>query len=302
MKITALVLSWNSEKYISKCLDSLQKIFSDPHTFEIILVDNGSTDDSVSYLKTKYPQYHLIENNSNLGYAEGNNVGIRYALENKADFIWIVNPDVHVDPNALLHLIMAAQKYKDAGVFGSKIYFSPGYEFHKDRYTPQEIGHVIWFSGGEIDWANMLASHRGVDQVDKGQFDHDIETDFVTGASMFIRSRIFQEVGLFDPKYFLYFEENDFCQRAKKAGWKLMYIFQSVVWHANAQSTGIGSDLQDYYITRNQILFGLRHAPPLTKFALVRQAIKFYLSGRPWQRRAVLDYFTGNMGPGSFQP
>ena len=80
-----------------------------------------------------------------------------------------------------------------------------------------------------------------------------------------------------------------------------MYICQSVVWHANAQSTGVGSSLQDYYITRNRLLFGLRYAPLRTKLSLVKQSLNLYLSGRPWQRRAVLDYYTNNLGAGSYQ-
>jgi len=302
MKVSVIVLSYNSADYMSGCLESLQKLALGETQLEIVVVDNASSDDSVSLVKSKFPALTLITNTQNLGYAEGNNVGIRYAISKTSNFVWIVNPDVQVEKNSLSALLEAATDYRQAGVFGSKIYFAPGFEFHKDRYTSDQIGKVIWYAGGNMDWGNLIATHRGVDQVDEGQFNENLETDFVTGASMFIRSRVFETVGLIDSRYFLYYEENDFCQRVKAAGWQLMYIPESLAWHANAQATGIGSSLQDYYITRNRMLFGMRHAPFYTKLHLIKQSIEFYLKGRPWQKRAVLDYYTGNFGPGSYQP
>lgn len=302
MKVSAIVLSWNSREYITPCIKSLEKVAHPGVDFEIIIVDNGSTDGSPDFLKEKFSRHTLIINDSNLGYAEGNNTGIRKALDGNSDFVWIVNPDVYVDKDALMELYTAALKYRDTGIFGSKIYFAPGFEFHKDRYKPEQIGKVIWYAGGRIDWANLIASHRGVDEVDEHQYDRDLETDFVTGASMFIRAQVLQDIGVLDWRYFLYYEENDFCQRALRHGYRLMYIWKSVVWHANAQATGIGSGLQDYYISRNRLLFGLRYASAFTKYALVRESLRLYLRGRPWQRRGVIDYWKRNFGTGSYQP
>lgn len=306
MKISVIVLSFNSASDLPHCLTALKKLTLGETHLDIIVIDNASEDESVNLVKTKFPGVTLLTNSQNLGYSEGNNIGIRHALQGNSDFIWIVNPDVTVHPDSLSALIAAAAKYPLAGVFGSKIYFAPGYEFHKEQYSKSDVGKVFWYAGGNMDWGNMYGSHRGVDQVDSGQFDFDSETDFVTGASMFIRTKVFSTVGLLDAKYYLYYEENDFCQRAKAAGWKLMYIHDSLAWHANAQSSGLGTkkntDLQDYYITRNRLLFGMRHAPPYTKLHLLKQSVQLYLNGRPWQKRAVLDYYTGNLGPGSFQP
>jgi hypothetical protein len=301
MHISVIVLGWNSEKYISPCLKSLEELDLGDVRLEIVVVDNGSTDGTVNLVKRDFPKVTVIETGSNLGYAGGNNVGIRYALQKNNDFIWIVNPDVYVDKNSLKELLLTAKKFTSGGIFGSKIYFAPGYEFHKDRYSKSEIGHVIWFAGGVIDWSNMEGKHRGVDQVDNGQFDIDCNTDFVTGASMFVRRKVFDVVGLLDEKYFLYYEENDFCQRAIKWGWKLIYVSMSKAWHANAQATGIGSSLQDYYITRNRLLFGIKHAPVYTKMLLIKQAIYLYFQGRPWQKRAIMDYLSGKLGAGSYQ-
>lgn len=303
MQVSVIVLSWNSADYIGKCLDSLQKV-SVPSgvDFRVILVDNASSDNSVKYLTKKYPQHELLVNQSNLGYAQGNNVGIQKALENGSDFVWIVNPDVEVHPKSLTALLAGARNFPQGGIFGSKIYFAPGFEFHKDRYTKKDIGKVIWYAGGNMDWGNMEGHHRGVDEVDSDKYNRDLETDFVTGASMFVRSQVYRDIGLLDSRFFLYYEENDFCQRAKAAGWKLMYIPDSIAWHANAQATGIGSGLQDYYITRNRLFFGLRHAPFYTKLLLIKQSIWLYFNGRPWQKRGVLDFYLGRLGTGSYQP
>ncbi len=302
MKIFCVVLSFNSAKYISNCIESLLKVNPTGSEFEILLVDNASSDNSVEFLKRKYPRLTLIESAENLGYAEGNNLGIRYALDKKADFVWIVNPDVVVAPDSLKFLLEAAARFPRGGIFGSKLYFTKGYEFHKERYSPSQLGKVIWYAGGIMDWANMQGVHRGVDLVDNGQFDFDCETDFVTGASMFVRSQVFSEIGVLDKNYFLYYEENDFCQKAKSHFWKLIYVAKSVGWHANAQATGIGSPLQDYYITRNRLMFGLRYAPDYTKLLLIKQSIYLFFYGRPWQKRGVIDFYTRRLGAGSYQP
>ena len=184
MKVFVIVLSWNSKDYISKCLDSLQKLVGKP---EIVVVDNASTDSSAAFIKKNYPKLKLNRNDKNLGYAEGNNVGITYALDHGADFVWIVNPDVTVAPDSLFALLKAAEKYPRAGIFTSKIYFAPGFEFHQERYSKKEQGKVIWSAGGLIDWANLITTHRGVDEVDIGQYNTDSLTDFATGATIFIQ-------------------------------------------------------------------------------------------------------------------
>jgi len=306
MRVLTVVLSWNSKKYIGECLDSLKK-----NKAEIILVEGGSTDGSLEYLKDlikgspfileRGPLLNLIEiHNKNLGYAGGNNVGLRYALEQKADFVWIVNPDIVVDINALEEAMKVMIKDEKIAVVGSKVYFAPGFEFHKDRYIKKQQGKILWYAGGENDWKNVYAVHYGMNEEDKGQFDVEKEVEFATGSSMLFRCSALRQVGIIDEKYFLYYEENDLCQRLKKAGWKLMYAPKSVVWHKVGQATGIGTPLADYYIARNRMLFGLRWAPTLTKFALFRESIKLLFSGRSWQKRGIIDFYLGKFGQGSY--
>ncbi len=300
MKITIVVLNWNAEKYITPCLQSLRHLLTRPHQVEIVVVDNASTDHSVSLIQKKFPKLKLIQTGYNLGYAGGNNVGLKYAIDQESDFAWIVNPDVQVHPQALQSLLAAAAAHPNGGIFGSKCYFAKGFEFHKDRYTLSQVGHVIWYAGGRIDWANLITQHVGVDEVDIGQYNQLRETDFITGTSLFARREVLTQAGLIDPKYFLYYEETDLCLRAVRRNWKLYYVPDSIVWHANAQATGVGSALVDYYTTRNRMLFGLRWAPWRTKQALLRESLKLLLSGRHWQKRGVIDFYFGRFGRGSY--
>ena len=298
MKVAIVVLSWNSKKYIGKCLNSLKKI--EAPRIEIILVDGGSTDGSPKYLQANYSEFKLIETNKNLGYAGGNNVGLKYALGQNADFVWVVNPDIVVDQDSLKEALKVMTKDDKIAVVGSKVYFSPGFEFHKNRYTKKNLGKVIWYAGGENDWKNIFAVHYGMNEVDNGQNNKEKEVDFATGSSMLIRCDVLRQIGLLDDKYFLYYEENDLCQRIKKVGYKIMYAPKSVVWHMVGQATGVGSSLADYYIARNRLLFGIRWAPWRVKFALVRESVKLLFIGRTWQKRGVADFYLGRWGLGSY--
>lgn len=300
MKIAIVVLSYNSRKYISKCLRSLQTLQTNGYEVKKIVVDNASQDATASYLQKDFPDFELIVNPQNLGYAAGNNVGIKSALEEGADWVWIVNPDVDVDKKSLIELINFGVSHPQAGILGSKVYFAPGFEFHKVRYKKSDTGKVLWFAGGKMDWDNVASVHIGMNEVDTGKYDQVAEVGFLTGSSVLIKADVIKKIGLLDPKYFLYFEETDFCQRAKRAGFKLMYVPQSQVWHANAQATGVGSALVDYYTTRNRLLFGMRWAPGRAKIALIRESIRLFFSGRPGQKKGVTDFYLGKFGKGSY--
>lgn len=300
MKVAIVILNYNTKDSLIDCLGSLRNLKEDDHKIFVTVVDNASSDDSVKVVTKEFPQFGLIRNNRNLGFAGGNNVAIKKAMKDKADAVLLLNPDTKVDPDLVVELAKAAKKYSNAGVFSSKIYFYPGFEFHKGRYKEEERGKVIWYAGGSIDWANVLASHRGVDEVDNGQYDKLEETDFATGAATFIKREVFEKVGVFNEDYFLYLEDLEFCQRAKNAGFKILYVPKAVLWHKWAQVAKGGSSLQDYFFTRNRLLFGLKYAPLRARAALIRQALSFLFNGEI-KRKAVFDFFTHNLGQGSFQ-
>lgn len=307
MKHVAIsLLNFNGKKNTLDCLKSLENLRRDNFELSIIAVDNASADGSAESIKQyisgiKYGGIRIIENKENLGFSGGHNTAIKYALESGADYILILNNDTYADYDFVKELLEVADKDNAIGILSPKIYFAPGFEYHKDRYSKNEAGKVFWYGGGEMDWANVIGHHRGVDEVDKGQFDQTEETELITGCCAMIRKEVFEKVGLLDDKYFLYYEDSDLNMRAKKAGFKTMYVPGAIVWHKNAGSVGgAGSKLQDYYITRNRLLFGIRYAPARAKFALFRESLKILLSGRYWQKRGVLDFYIGKLGKGSF--
>jgi GT2 family glycosyltransferase len=303
MKVFLIILNFNGKKFISNCLNSVNKLKVENFELKIIVVDNASADGSekiIESLKTKIKNLIFIQNKENLGFAEGNNVGIRYALEDGADYIMILNPDTLVDKNLLIQLIKVAESDKKIGILGPKIYFASGFEYHKERYKDSERGRVIFYAGGEIDWDNVLSKHRGVDEVDKGQYEKIEETDFVTGCAMMIKREVFEKIGFFDKNYFLYWEDSDFCQRAKKAGYKIVYVPLGLVWHLDAGSSKVGGSLHDYYLTRNRLLFGMKYASFRAKFALLRESIKILFFGRKWQKIGIRDFYLGKFSKGSY--
>lgn len=293
--ISIVIVNWNGLRDTRICLASLEKLSVSGKKVETIVVDNGSTDNSAGIVKREFPRVTYIRLPENMGFTGGNNTGIRHAMETGADAVWLLNNDTVVDRNALS--LADALTRKDTGIAGSRIYFAPGHEYHHDRYTKSERGKVFWYAGGIIDWDNMYASHRGVDEVDTGQYDASAETPFVSGCSMMIRRDVIERIGYLDERFFLYLEDLDYCLRAEKSGFRLLYHPQSVVWHVNAGSSGgAGKSIHEYYMTRNRLLVGMRYAPVRTKFALLRESMRFIKSGPAIKRRAVLDAVRGRWG------
>lgn len=299
-KVFIVILTYNVKDDLLDCLRSVKKLTQTDCQLRTVVVDNNSDDQTVEAVKGEFSDVKLIVNSKNLGYTGGNNEGIRYCLEQGADYILILNPDITVDKNLIKELLAVAET-KKSGIVGPKIYFSPGSEYHRDRYKPSDLGKVIWWAGGKLDWNNVMTVHRGVDEVDSGKYNQTEKTATIPGTAMFIKREVFEKVGLFDDKYFLYFEESDLCQRAIRAGFELWYAPKGLTWHRNATSTGIGSTLQDYYTTRNRLLFGFRYAPLRSKLALLRQALMLFAFGRPWQKQGVIDFFLGRFGQGSYR-
>lgn len=296
------IVNFNGSKNTTECLKYLGDVKKDDFELNIVVVDNGSSEKLIIDEK-KYKNFNLkiIYSEKNLGFSGGQNLGIKYSLENGADYIVVLNNDVIIDKNIFTELLKTFEKEENCGAVSPKIYFAKGFEFHKDRYKENQLGKVIWYGGGKMDWDNLIGSNKGVDELDLGQFETIEETDFVSGCCIMIKKEIFEKVGLFDEEYFLYYEDNDFSQRVKKSGYKIYYQPKAVLWHYNAGSSGSGSTLQDYYITRNRLLFGFKYANQKAKFALFRESLKILISGRPWQKIGVRDYYLKNLGKGSYK-
>jgi hypothetical protein len=300
-KVAVIIANWNRKDDTLDCLKSLRRVSTYGYELSVIVVDNGSTDGSVEALnKITNLVFRSIPLKENAGFVGGNNIGIKAAIEDGADYVLLLNNDTLVDKSLIRELLKSAEKNKEAGVLTPKIYFAPGFEFHKDRYPKSLLGKIIWFAGGVIDWSNVYASNFGVDEVDRGQFDEEKEIDFATGCAMFIKGKVIAKVGLLDERYFAYLEDAEYCQRVKRAGWKVIYVPTGYLWHKVSQTSKSGGDLNDYFLTRNRMLFGLKYASARTKFALVRESIKLLLTGRKWQKIGIRDFYLRRFVKGSF--
>ena len=295
------IINYNGNKDTLLCLKMLDELNTEGFRLEVVVVDNGSKE----LFKTNTNDFknfklHLLRSEENLGFSGGQNLGIKYALNTKADYVVVLNNDVFLDKNLIVELLKTFKIKKDAGLVSPKIYFAKGHEYHKDRYKESDLGKVFWYTGGIMDWKNVIASHRGVDEVDKRQYDELIKTDFVTGCCFMAKKEVFKNAGFFDDDYFLYYEDNDLSQRAKKMGFECYYQPKAVLWHLNAGSAGgSGSKLQDYYITRNRLLFGFRYAPIRARIALLKEGLRLLISGREPQKQGVKDFLMGKFGKGS---
>jgi GT2 family glycosyltransferase len=239
-----IVLNWNGWQDTMECVESCSKL-TYPN-FQILIVDNGSTDGSVMQLHERFPAIELLQTGKNLGFAGGNNVGIRHALEQGADYIWLLNNDTIVDPSALSELVHIAQLDDNVGIVGSKIFY----------YGKPD---VIWFAGGWIRYSTGNCGHIGQQEKDKDRFEKVTEADYITGCSLLIKSNVINKVGLMDERFFLYYEDADWNLRVKEHKFKIYYVPSSKVWHKVSMAVGMGSPAAQYYLTRNSLLFTLKH-------------------------------------------
>lgn len=212
----------------------------------------------------------------NKGYSYGVNLCLSQAEKDKISLYCVINNDIMVSENFIKELQKTFTSYPNS-IIGGKIYYAPGYEYHKERYDKSDLGKIIWYAGGTIDWNNVFVKHRGVDEVDHGQYDKLRNTDFITGCLLCFNKKILNKVGSWNEGYFLYYEDVDFCERAKKKGISLIYNPNLIIWHKNAQSTeGSGSDIHVKYQEKNRLHFGLKYAPLKTKLHLLFQSIKLF--------------------------
>ncbi|MGH2728498.1 MAG: glycosyltransferase family 2 protein, partial [Actinomycetota bacterium] len=209
------------------------------------VVDNGSDEPARAELAAGIGATPLIQSETNLGYAGGNNLGIRHALDRDADYIWILNPDTVVSPDSLERLVQTMSRFPEAGIVGS-------------RMLRGDDGTTVLFNGGIIDWSR--AGKPVLPDMGKPEADVKAKTitqiDYATGASMLVRRQLFDEIGLLPERYFLYFEETDFNIRARRAGWRVLLEPRSRVLHFRRSWGSVPAPYYVYYYVRNRILFG----------------------------------------------
>lgn len=246
-RVTIVVLTWNGRSLTLECLESLSSLEYD--NADIIVVDNASTDGTVAAIRERYGQrVTIIENTRNLGFSIGNNVGIRRALDNGSDYVLLLNNDTVVDPELLDHLVAVAGASQDVGIVGPKIYYA----------SPPDR---IWFAGGEVSLSRGTSRHIGIRETDRGQYDAIRDVDYVTGCALMASRSVFEVIGDLDPVFVAYFEDVDFCMRARQKGYRVVYVPAGRVWHRISSSTG--GQLSVAKISRklrSSIIFSRRYA------------------------------------------
>jgi GT2 family glycosyltransferase len=237
--VAAVVLTWNSAACVTRALDSLT---TSNQAVDVVVVDNGSSDNSRELVATTFPDITLVSTGANLGYAGGNNVGIKLALERGADYILLMNPDAYVTPECVDEMLVRLTSAPDLAAV------SPIILNHGDG--------TIWYAGSEIDWKTGATHHIGANEKDIGQYD-DVEfTSRGNGCVMLFRSEALRSVGLLDERYFLYYEETDWSVRAMKKGMRIAIAPKARAYHEPSLSTGgSGGRIYQYYLTRNRLLF-----------------------------------------------
>ncbi len=223
-KVAVIVLTWNRKSLTLDCLESLVSLEYD--NVDLIVVDNASTDGTATAIREGYgDRVTIIENDRNLGFAVGNNIGIRRALDGGADYVLLLNNDTVVDPGLLDHLVAAAAESPEVGIVGPKIFFA----------SPPDR---IWFAGGEVSLARGTSRHIGIRQTDRGQFEETRVVDYITGCALMAARAVFETVGDLDPVFVAYYEDVDFCMRARQKGYRVVYVPAGKVWHRISASTG----------------------------------------------------------------
>lgn len=246
--VAIIILNWNSYQDTYECLKSLEEL--NYNNFHVFLVDNASEDNSYEKLQRDYQnnQFHInitfLQSGGNLGFAGGNNIGIKEAFRQGYEYYWLLNNDTIVDKNALIELVKIINDDSRIGIVGSKIYY----------YGT----NTIWFAGGKVNFWSGDTMHIGWSEEDVGQYDSICEVDYITGCSMLFRKELIEKIGYLREDYFLYYEETDYNVRVKKAQYRILFVPQSVVYHKVSVSSGGEGNLSPYYYyynIRNSYLF-----------------------------------------------
>lgn len=296
-KVVIIILNWNGLSVTLDCIRSVkQTCYSH---FVILLVDNDSTDGSFELAKELFPDIEFLKNQENLGFAGGNNQGIKFAFcDMAADFVVLLNNDTVVDSGWLKALVELTYRFPDIGVVGSKIFY-----FDKPE--------MIWCTGGSFGKWRGVPTQLRQKEIDSHLFEEPYDVDYVSGCSMLITRKAFKDVGYLDTDYFLYFEETDWCARAKRKGYRIMIAPQSYVWHKVGFTTGaVDSALHTYYMIRNNYAFITKNTFGIKKylklFVFLCLILKRYILRTIGKKnsqsifrgvtRGLLDAITGKFG------
>lgn len=268
--ISIITINFNNLQVTCEFLESTKKLTY--RNFEIILVDNASKENPTQLITTRFPEVKLLVNDTNLGFAGGNNAGMAIA---SGDYFLIINNDTEVTENLLERLL---EPFKDSavGVVSPKI---------KYFYNPDIIQYAGFTKIHPVTGRNKTIGDK---EKDQGQYNTPYYTAYAHGAAMFLKKEVVEKTGMFAEVFFLYYEELDWSARIQQAGFRIYYQPEAVIYHKESMSTGKNSTLKTYYLTRNRILFLRRNIKGLSKFiwpfffiliSIPKQLISFFIKG-----------------------
>ena len=287
--IGVLIVTWNRREDVLECIDSVLR--SSYPRLAVYVVDNASTDGSSQAIAERYQDVRLIRSEENLGFAGGNNLGLAETLDDGMEAVFLVNDDAVLAKDTVSKLIDGGFADPAVGVLAPKvlIHAEPG---------------VIWSAGGRID-SNGISVQRHYGEADNGQADEPAEIDYAVGCAMLVKADIIRKVGVMDPRYFMYYEEVDWCRRIRQAGYRILYVPGSRVLHKVTLKGG-GNNRAAYYFARNRLLYLNSGGVPQSKISwialsdILRSAAAHAVKGRSDESRmmirAVVDYYSNTFG------
>jgi GT2 family glycosyltransferase len=250
--VSVITINYNQLPYTLELLESLRS--SNYRNLEIIVVDNASRENPEPVLIEKFPEVRVIVSKENVGFAGGNNLGIRSA---KGKYLFFLNNDTEIDPDAIKHLVGLFETVPEAGIASPKILF------YNSGETIQYVGCT------RMNPYTGRNDREGFREKDVGQYDRLKTTDLAHGAAMMVPRAVIEKIGMMPEIFFLYYEELDWCENIKKAGYKIYVVPQSRVYHKESMSIGKNSPLKTYYMTRNRLLFMRRHTMGIEKISWI---------------------------------
>lgn len=246
-KIYTIVVNHNGREYLRDCIGSLSRAKVTGFKHKIIFIDNASMDNSVNYVKKKFPKVQIKIFHRNKGFTGGVNFGLKYALKHHAKYVLLINNDTRVKPSFLQKLISFTDKKSKIGIV-SPLILLPG------------KGQKIWFAGGRIDPIRFSSDHLLLGQQTPVNSEKPYESEYLSGCCMLIKTKLIEEIGILDDRYFLYYEDMDFCLRARKAGHKCYIVPKAKIYHKQNPSE-LDEAHKEYYLARNHLLILRKLAP-----------------------------------------
>jgi GT2 family glycosyltransferase len=270
--VGCVIVNWNGWRDTLPCLDALRA--TDYPELLIVVVDNGSTDDSVERIRSAYPEIRIVQTDKNLGFSGGNNAGIRELMRHDVKYVWLLNNDTQPQPFALHELVGTAESDYRLGAVGSVLHYT------------SDPGKIQAWGGGWISLWTGYCSHA-TERPRSGR-----RLDFLTAASVLVRRKALEDVGLMDDRYFLYWEDAELCFRLRRGGWRLGVASQAIVLHNVNASTSKSSTSIDRCYTYSGIRFlsQYSHVPQVALFVFLSlRLLHRALSGKVKAMGSVLQ-------------